>query len=116
MINYNLSQKALFDVQLTLAFSSISGTYAKVGTPTEHPGAMVYVYNLTNEPVQFSFDGVNDTFVLDLAQYVLFDFRANRSNESGGFYLPVGTQFWVKQIGATAPTENGIYISIIYGG
>ena len=73
------------------------------------------ISNFTNTPLVFSFDGSNDHFVLAAGAQWINDNRANRTDESGGFYLPVGVSLWAAEL-TGAPASGAVYFSVIYGG
>ena len=107
---YAISAK--FETVRTLGFASIGAAYMGVGTALTHPARMIYVTNLTNAELMFSFDGVNDHLPLPENGYFIFDIMANKSDESG-FFLGEGHRLYVKEIGN--PTSGSVYFSIIYG-
>lgn len=97
----------------TLAFGSISGTYAGIGTSFVNPCRILLVQNLTNNTLVFSFDGVNDHFVLPSNGFVLIDVESNKTTTGGALNLPTGTRVYVKEIGT--PTTGAVYVSTLYG-
>ncbi len=113
-MNYNLSQRLNFEPQRSLAFGSISGTYAGIGTSLNYPAVQFLISNLTDADLQFSIDGVTDHFPLIAGAQWINDNRANRSDQSGGFYLGVGTRLYVKTLGG-APGSGAVYFSVVYG-
>ena len=102
-----------FDPVRELAFGGISGTYAAVGTPLTNPSRMVAFNNATDVMVYISFDGVNNHLKLASNSFKLFDFATNRIQEDG-FFVSIGTQFYVKQVSGAAST-NGVWIEVCYG-
>lgn len=109
MASYNLLQRMTFDTQRTLAFGSISGAYAKVGTALAFPANQFMVSNFTNTPLQFSTDGVNPHFVLAAGAQWINDDKTNN------IFLPIGTQLWVEEL-TGAPSSGAVYFSVIYAG
>lgn len=100
-----------FETLRTLAFGSISGTYANVGTVTAHPWRIFYVTNATDEDMIFSVNGgVTDHFVVPSGQTLSMDAAANGFNNNE--YLPQGTQFAVKQV--AAPSSGSVYVAGVY--
>ncbi len=109
MPNFIASIKA--EALRSLAFGSISGTYANVGTVTAHPWRIFFISNTTDADVIVSLNGgVTDHFVVPTKQSLSMDVSANglANNE----YLPQGTQFAVKQV--AAPTLGSVYVSGVY--
>lgn len=96
----------------SLGFASISGTYARIGTSLIHPARQILVQNLTDETVVFSFDGVNDHFVLPASGFFLSDITSNKSIAQGWF-MAEGDALYVKEVGN--PTTGSVYFSVFYG-
>lgn len=96
----------------SLAFGSISGTYAPIGTPFVNPCRILLIQNQTDSLLVVSFDGVNDHIPLVAQGFVLFDCTTNKTVEVGAFFAQ-GTQLYVKQI--VGPTVGSIYVTTIYG-
>lgn len=91
----------------TLAFGSISGTYAGIGTPLNFPSRKLLIQNYTNAQLTFSDDGVNDKFVLAAgAQFIL-----DEALDKQGDYTAAGTRFYVKGTAAS----GAVYLSSWYG-
>ena len=105
--------KAEFNAIRSLAFGSISGTYANVGTALTDPAAAFRVANNTDGDLLVSLDGgVTDHLFVAAGNFVLYDIRANKRNKNQDDYvIPAQTQFAVKQV--TAPTEGNIYIEVL---
>ena len=104
---------ARFDTLRTLAFGSISGTYAAVGTPIANNWREFRLLNATNGDMFFSADGVNDNFFLPANTFLLWDLSTNAPiNEADNFALSLQTQFYVRQ--STAPTTGAVYVEGIY--
>lgn len=105
--------RAFFDEIRTLAFGGISGTYASVGIPLEHPTRGVCFTNDTQGSVYFTDDVTKDKIFVKSGSFKLWDIQANINTTSDDSYmLPVGTQFSVKQI--TAPVSGSVYVEVIY--
>lgn len=104
--------RVAFEGQRSLAFGSISGTYAGVGTAFSNPIRMLEVQNLTDADLQFSVDGVNDHFVVAANQAKIYDFSSNKTS-STGLYIAEGDRIYVKTI--ETPTEKAVYVTAIYG-
>ena len=101
-----------FEEQRSLAFGSISASYAGIGTAFSHPIRMIEIQNLTDADLQFSADGVTDHFVVASRQAKIYDVTANKT-EDAGFYLAEGDRIYVKEI--ENPTEKAVYITVMYG-
>jgi hypothetical protein len=107
-----LSIKLLPEAVRSLAFGSISGTYAGIGTPLSNPSRIILIQNYTDEALMVSFDGITDHLPIAADGFVLLDVTANKTVLQG-FYIAEGTRFYVKEIGT--PTTGSIYISSFYG-
>lgn len=109
-MNYNIVGRLAFEPERTLAFGSISGTYAKVGSPLANPARVVVLQNTTDANVTFSFDGTNDTITLPTKTSVTLDVCANRTPQNS-YFIASGTQIWVKgTVGSGA-----VFVSVFYG-
>lgn len=106
-------ESAEFDPIRSIAFGSISGSYANIGTALTDRAAAFRITNNTDGDMLFSLDGgVTDHLFVPASTFVLYDVRSNaRPVNQGNFVLPIGTQFAVKQV--TAPTENSIYVEVM---
>jgi hypothetical protein len=104
------SKPLLPEVLRSLAFSGVSGTYAKIGTPTLHPWRVLFISNTTDADMIISFDGVNDHMVIPTTQNASIDISAN--GLQGQQFVRQGTQFWVKQV--SAPTKGSVYVAGFY--
>lgn len=96
----------------SLAFGSISGTYAPIGLPFEHPMRVIKIANLTDATMTFSYDGVIDHEIIPEGGFVLIDFCTNQAATQGAF-IAQGTVIWVKTSGS--PTSGSVYVSAYYG-
>ena len=106
--------RAEFDELRSLAFGSISGTYANVGAATDEPVSAFRVTNNTNGDLIVSVDGgTTDHLFVASGSFVLYDVRSNKNTgNQDNFVLPTGTQFAVKQ--STAPSEGAVYIDVLH--
>lgn len=111
-----MSAKAVkFDTLRSLAFGSISGTYAAVGTAFTVAPRIICITNRTAGDMIFSVDSSNASgnLFLTAGSFKLFDLTANMiPGKDDGFVIAEGTQFYVKQ--STAPTSGAVYIELIY--
>ena len=97
----------------TIAFGSIGGSYAAVGTPFEHPSHIIHIQNNTDQEILISFDGVDDHEFLAEGSFVLLDISANMTR-SEGFFFPKGMTVYVKEANA-GPSIGNVYVSTYYG-
>lgn len=107
----SLGIKLKFDVLRSLAYTSITSSYVAVGTPLAYQATSVLIQNLTNDAVVFSFDGINDAFVLPASGYLLEDITSNKI-QSNGLFISIGESLWVKNLGT--PSGGSVYFSVMY--
>lgn len=108
----SLAIRLLAEPVRSLAAASVGAAYSAIGTGLEHPSRILFVQNLTDETLMFSFDGVNDHFPLAATAFVLLDITANRTLIQGCF-LSQGQVLYVKRIGT--PTSGNVYVTTFYG-
>ena len=95
----------------SLAFGSISGTYALIGT-TANAISIFELQNLTNASVTFSLDGVNDNFILPAYSGAVYDVTGNKAGDDTGLYIAKGTKVYAKSGGS--PSVGAVYVTAIY--
>jgi len=110
----SLSVRMKFEPCRTLGFAAIGAGYMGVGTSINHPARQIFIQNLTNITLMFSFDGINDHFPLPANGFFLDDITSNKANQVGDFNLASGDRLYVKQL-AGAPGAGAVYFSVIYG-
>jgi hypothetical protein len=108
-----MSQVCTIDTIRTLAFGSISGTFAKVGSTTTNATRLVCFTNNTDGDMFFSYDGINNMIFVVAGGFKLFDICANRDDKNGVYLLSSSMQWYVKQ--STAPSKGSVYIEVLYG-
>jgi hypothetical protein len=105
--------KAQLEVLRSLAFGSISGSYAAVGAPLANPCRLICITNNTDGDMLFSIDGTNDHLFVGAGSFKLFDVQTNsRPVNEDEYVFRVGTQFYVKE--STSPTTGDVYIEALY--
>lgn len=105
--------RAIADDIRSLDFDSISAAYATVGTVLLKPARIMTLTNNTEGEMIFSDDNLSDAgkWFLRAGSFRLIDFQANMNTQFDDKYvLPIGTQFFVKQL--TAPVSGSVYIEI----
>lgn len=100
------------DTLRSLAFGSISGTYAAIGTAFGHPMRMVRIHNTCNTDMFISFDGTNNHDYLIAGESVTYSLTANKVDD-GGWFFRASTIVYVKQ--ASAPSSGSVYVTAFYG-
>jgi hypothetical protein len=111
MSSANLAVRLYPEVLRTLAFGSISGTYAGIGTPLLNPSRILYIVNTTDVLLTFSFDGINPHFVIPSGSYILIDITSNMTLTGGALNIAAGQRIYVEG----APTLGAVYLSTFYG-
>lgn len=108
-----MTQKAQLEPLKSLAFGSISGTYATVGSATSNPSRLICFTNNTEGDMIFSRDGTTDEVFVAAGSYKLFDITTNhKPANNDDFVFQTGTQWYVKQ--DSAPVSGSVYIEVIY--
>src|ERR1700722_1139012 len=103
-----------FDALRSMAFGSITGTYATVGSPLTQNWREFRILNTTDADVTISADGTTDNFYLPTKTFLLWDLSTNAPPVStlDDFVMAIGTQFYVKSSGS--PSLGSVYIEGIY--
>lgn len=105
--------RAFIDEIRTLGFAGISAAYAVVGTALTSPARIVCFSNNTLGDLFFTDDNTKDKIFVKSGSFKLIDVQSNINPQFDDKYvLPIGTQFYVKQI--TAPTSGDVYIEVFY--
>jgi hypothetical protein len=110
----NLAVRVMPEPVRSLAFGSISGTYAGIGTPFLNPVHLFIIQNFTDQSVMISWDGINDHFPVASMGYIIMDVTSNKTVTAGSFMIAQGTRFYVKQLSG-APSLGSVYLSVFYG-
>lgn len=97
----------------SLAFGSISGTYADVGAVTAHSIWQITVNNTTDVLLIVSKDdGATDWIRIPPGTSGIWEYLYKTENDQAAM-IPKGTQFQVKDAGS-ASTEGELSISVEY--
>jgi len=96
----------------SLAFGSISGSYAALGAALANPIIQLHISNDTDANMLISYDGVNDHEFIAANSFILLDIGSNKS-VGEGLFLSKGDSVYVKQESG-APTSGNIYMSAYY--
>ncbi len=111
MAAQNLAVRLYPEVLRTAAFGAISGTYSGIGSALLNPARIIYLVNATDVLLTFSFDGVNDHFVIPAQSFLLLDVTTNKTEVGGSFTMAQGQRLYVKG----APTLGAVYFSTFFG-
>ncbi|HTJ49053.1 MAG TPA: hypothetical protein VL443_06320 [Cyclobacteriaceae bacterium] len=109
----NLAIRLKIEPQRTIAFGSISSSYAGIGSAYAHPVRLYMIQNFTDAALQFSWDGINDHFPLAAGGSMIIDITSNKTATGGMFAAAEGDRTYVKTI--DAPTSGSVYLTIFYG-
>lgn len=108
-----MTQKAELEALRSLAFGSISGSYAAVGTALANPCRLICFSNGTEGDMFFSRDGSTDELFVAAGSFKLFDISTNhRAANQSDLVFSQGTQWYVKQ--SEAPVSGSVYIEVLY--
>lgn len=110
-MSINLAVRLYPEVLRTLAFGAISGTYAGIGTALLNPCKILYIVNTTDVLLTFSFDGVNDHFVIPSQAFLILDVTSNMALQGGALNIAANQRIYVKG----APGSGSVYLSSFFG-
>lgn len=103
------------DTLRSLPFGSIGAAYMGIGTSCTTKPRLIYIANLTDVTLMFSFDGINDHFPMVLCSFILFDICENRTS-SEYFSGEIGDRLYVKNLDAlVSPSKGSVNVTIFYG-
>ena len=102
---------AKFDTLRSVAFGSLTSSYAIMGSTLSSPAVAIAFKNNTNATILVSFDGINDMLVYPALSYGVYDIRTNAPNVTD-FLLSSGTPIMVKYTGS-APTSGSFYAEVL---
>lgn len=108
----SLAIRLLPDPIRTIGFAAIGALYAGVGTALGRPARIIYILNVTDEDLMFSFDGINDHFVVAENGFLLLDISANKTIETG-FFLAEGQRLYVREL--VSPAAGDVWFSTFFG-
>lgn len=106
------NQVATFDTLRSIAFGSISGTYAAIGTALTEPAHIIKIVNTCNTDMLISVDGSTDADIIPASNFVLYDVSSDSFGDVP-FAFPKGMRFYVKQV--SAPASGNVYLTVVYG-
>ena len=110
-----MTQRAQLEPIRSLAFGSISGSYATVGTALANPAVLICFTNDTEGNMFFSRDGSTDEVFVAAGSFKLFDVATNaRRTNQADLVFETGTQWSVKQ--DESPVSGSVYIEVLHAG
>ena len=104
------STRLIADPVHSLAAGSMSAAYMGIGPVFDHSGRMVLVNNLTDDILTFSYDGVNDHFILPVYTSLLLTIDWNKDSVDDYLAIPKGSRLYVKHSSYT-PTVGSVYVT-----
>jgi len=96
----------------SLAFGSISGTYAKIGASFANPIRLLKITNTTDADIIISFNGVDDKDVLPARTSEIWDYGSNKGLSGATLDQSQGESVYVKQV--SAPSSGSVYVTALY--
>ena len=108
------TNKAVLDTLRTISYTSISSSFAVVGSSQLYPSRLICFTNTTDVNVIFSMDGATNQVIVPAGGFKLFDITTNhRPINQDDFCFATGTQWYVKEESAS-PSKGAVYIEIVY--
>lgn len=95
--------------------ATIGVAYMGIGTSIDSEARIIYIFNLTDAQLMFSFDGINDHFPVVPASFVQLDVCWDKSS-SEFFGLAVGERLYVRYFNLLdIPTKGSVYMTVFHG-
>ncbi len=104
---------ARFDTLREVLSGSIAAAYTAVGAALTHEARMIQISNSTNTALYISIDGATNIMRVPAGVIQNLDLCTNKVRDDG-FFIPIGTQFYVNRTEAGAPASGSIAIQVIY--
>ena len=104
--------RAAWETLRTVAFGSLTSSYAAIGAPLSDRARLIKIVNLTDANVRVSFDGSTDHDIAPANGFFLYDLTTNRVRDDG-LFVEVGTQVYIKDEGS-AVTSGTVYLVVVY--
>ena len=105
--------EARFDTLREVLSASIAAAYTAVGAALTHTARMIQFVNSTDKALYISVDGATNIMRISAGATQNLDFCTNEVQEEG-FFVSIGTQFYVNRTEAGAPGSGSIAIQVIY--
>jgi competence transcription factor ComK len=89
--------------------ATFTGSYQTLGSALSHSACLVKFVNNSTVTVTVSWDGSSDHDIYPSGSFAVYDVTTN-TQQSGGLYIPKGTQFYVKGSAGT----GSVYLIVLY--
>lgn len=103
----------LYDTLRELAFGSIAAGFTAVGSSMTHEARMLFFINSTDKDLYLSVDNSTNFMRIAAGSTQVHEYCTNRVSEDG-FFVAIGTQYYVKQTEAGAPSKGSMAILTVY--
>ncbi len=110
----NLAIRLKAEPQRAIVFGNITTSYVGIGSPYTNPVRLYMLQNLTDQILQFSWDGIHDHFPLAAGGSMILDITSNKSATGGMFAAAEGDRTYVLYP-QDPPTTGTVYLTIFYG-
>lgn len=104
---------AVFDTLREVTSASILASYVAIGGTLSHDARMVIFVNSTDKALYISVNGTTNIARIASGTSQVLDLTTNRVDDQG-FFIPIGTQFYVNRTEAGAPGSGSIAVEVIY--
>jgi len=98
----------------SLGFAAIGVNYAPIGTGFENPARIMFLQNLTDQSLLFSWNGVDNHLLLPSTGFIVLDVTSNKSMPAGIACFRQGTRIYVKDL-LTPVTSGAVFLSVFFG-
>jgi len=93
-----------------LAFGSITGTFANLGTALTRPLRILHIKNTTNQTAEVSINGTEVNFEIPANSFDLYDITTNKAASDEAGMLRSAIQLQVRRPAAEANPTSGAVI------
>lgn len=98
----------------SLGFAAIGANYAAIGSAFENPIRLMFLQNLTDQSLLFSWNGSDNHLLLPSTGFIVLDVTSNKSMPAGISCFRQGTKIYVKEL-LTPVTSGAVYLSVFFG-
>lgn len=105
-----------YETLRSLAFGSITDSYAQIGGDFTNPISILKIYNGTDQDLFISKNGTTDHDLIPQGANFVIDITANKTASEGSFFLRAGDGLFTKRGGSVNPTSGSIFVTAIFQG